>query len=96
MTNESNYGLGQLFTQNMSVLHTSGKSALFNTPLHLLPKHFASPIILRSLMNRFLGSHFVSISVIISCVGQYFTSTVPSITTSRMKWYLTEMCFEHP
>ena len=79
---------------NMSVLHSYGKSALFNTPPHSLTEHFTSPIMLRSLMNRFLGSPFISISVIISCVAQYCTSTVPSITTSPMKWYLMEMCFE--
>ena len=54
---------------------------LFSTPPHSLPEHFTSPIMLRSLMNRFLGSHFISTSAIISCVGQYFSSTVPSITT---------------
>ena len=83
MTNESNYTL-QLLTQ-VCLYTGSGQSAICNTPPHSLPEHLTSPIMARNLTSTFLDSPFVSISAIISCDGQYFTSTIPSIKRSRMK-----------
>ena len=70
MTNESNYTL-QLLTK-VCLSTGSGKSAICNTPPHLLPEHLTSPIMAHNLTSTFLDSPFVSISAIISCDGQYF------------------------
>ena len=41
-------------------------------------------------------SPLVSMSAIISSVGQYFSSTVPLLTCSQMKWYFIPMCLARP
>ena len=84
------YSLHSSPSSHNEVLTSSGLQHLC---LALVSSDLLKPNDSMNLVNFGLGRGLVKISETLSSIGTYFTWILPSLTTSRMKWYHRSMCF---